>query len=213
MKTARFAQVVQACGAPETYLLWMPAAEDKLFQRAVKEHRIMTLHQELRGAKKDFGTVGFHEEPNAQFILFPKSLRRFGDRRIIAIDYELFAKSSRAASAPSRAVRPKPKPSGKKEAVNAEAHPVAENVLKFVPPEPPDVPEPPDTPKIRTSRAKATSTRPKAKADPPPPPGSTNKRLITEMTKAMKELRAGKSVAAYERLKALVKQLDSDAVS
>src|SRR5688572_25315198 len=99
MKTVRFAEVVAKSGAPEAYQLWLPPKQDRAFQRAAKEHRVMTIHQENVGAKKDHGTVGFLEEPQAQYLIFPKTLRAFSERKVIGINYELLAKSSRLAAA------------------------------------------------------------------------------------------------------------------
>src|ERR1700709_2540805 len=92
MKTARFSLVVKKCGIPEIYLAWVDPKRDRILKRALAENRVMTLHQELHGGKKDFGTVGFLKDRHAQILLFPKSLRRFADQRIIAVDYSLFAK-------------------------------------------------------------------------------------------------------------------------
>src|SRR4051812_45116981 len=92
MKTAKFAEVVKKCGEPSVYLAWVEPARDKTLKRALAEHRVMTLHQELHGGKKDFGSVGLLKDRHAQLLVFPKSLRRFSDRKIIAIDYSLIAK-------------------------------------------------------------------------------------------------------------------------
>jgi hypothetical protein len=100
MKTARFTDLVNKAGAPEPYLLWVPPKDDRVFQRAVKENRILTIHQENVGTKKDYGMVGFHEESNAQFLIFTKSLKTFADRRVIGINYDLLAKDSRAVKPP-----------------------------------------------------------------------------------------------------------------
>ena len=53
----------------------------------------MTVHQQVRGAKKDFGVVGIEERRDAQFLVFPKSLRPFVGRRITGIRYELLAEA------------------------------------------------------------------------------------------------------------------------
>ena len=79
MKTARFTDLVKKAGAPNPYLLWVSPKKDNIFQRAVKEQRVLTIHQENVGTKKDYGMVGFHQEPNAQYLVFPKSLKAFGD--------------------------------------------------------------------------------------------------------------------------------------
>jgi hypothetical protein len=37
----------------------------------------------------EFGEVGFHEHKGAQYLEFPKSLRRFAEKRIVGIRWEL----------------------------------------------------------------------------------------------------------------------------
>lgn len=178
MKTARFADVVKQAGAPSPYQLWLDAKKDRTFQRAVAEHRVMTIHQENVGTKKDYGIVGFREEPHAQYLLFPRSLKTFADRRIIGINYSLLDKESRLDSHP---------PARKPERRTASKKPIREKpekkVITFTPPPREPAPEKPE--------------KREAKVGP---------RFIAEVKKAMKELRAGKAVPAYERLAALVEQ-------
>jgi hypothetical protein len=40
-------------------------------------------------AGSEFGMVGFKERKRAIYLVFPKSLKRFGDRRIIGINWDL----------------------------------------------------------------------------------------------------------------------------
>ena len=205
MKTARFADVVKTGGPPETYLLWVPAADDKTFQRALKEHRIMTVHQELRGAKKDFGLVGFHEEPNAQWLMFPKSVKRFEDRRVVGINYDLLAKSDRPAnSAKSKTESKKPEP--KRAPVAAAQRAKESKIIEFEPPPAEPKPEPPPKPPSRASRASGALPKPEPKRDVTPEhtPARVPARFVGELQKAMKQLKAGKTVAAYETLSALL---------
>src|SRR5882757_6959436 len=49
----------------------------------------MTVKQEMVGSAKDFGIVGFIREKNASYLVFPKSLKEFQDRRIVGIKYDL----------------------------------------------------------------------------------------------------------------------------
>lgn len=198
MKTARFAEIVERCGAPETYLLWVPPKQDKDFQRAVTASRIMTIHSQNVGAKKDSGTVGFIEEPNAQYLLFPKSLTRYADRRVVGINYALLAKGSRSSREAKTSHLPKsPKPKApsprRKEASQAEK--------KVVPFE--------DATQIRAAKgvvAEAkTERKTEAKESVSPQEPAMNAAVLRELKKAVAELRAGKAVPAYERLEALVK--------
>src|SRR3954469_5428657 len=92
MKTAKFAEIVKKCGEPSIYLAWVDPGRDKTLKRALAEHRVMTLHQVLHGGKKDFGSGGLLKDRRAQLLVFPKSLRKFADRKVIAIDYALIAR-------------------------------------------------------------------------------------------------------------------------
>jgi len=37
----------------------------------------------------DFGIVGFKQRKGATYLVFPKSLKRFADKRIVGIDWTL----------------------------------------------------------------------------------------------------------------------------
>ena len=37
----------------------------------------------------DFGMVGFKEKKGATYLVFPKSLKRFADNRVVGIDWSL----------------------------------------------------------------------------------------------------------------------------
>jgi hypothetical protein len=89
-KTARFAQVVEKCGAPAVYTLWQEPKKDRHLQAQIKQAHIMTIQQAESGA--DFGCVGFIERKGAIHLEFPKSLKRFADRRIVGIKWELVEK-------------------------------------------------------------------------------------------------------------------------
>jgi hypothetical protein len=106
-KTIRFAEVVAKCGRPSPYLAWTRPEKDPVFLQAVKARRVLTVHQELHGGKKDFGLPGFHPETRAQYLLFPKGLANIEGRRVIAIDYELV---DQAATGSSRNAPAAPKP-------------------------------------------------------------------------------------------------------
>jgi hypothetical protein len=58
----------------------------------------MTIHQTLRGGKKDFGTVGYEPGRATQLLAFPKSLRPFAGKRIIAIRYDLLLDEEKSGS-------------------------------------------------------------------------------------------------------------------
>ena len=87
VKTARFAQIVERCGAPEVYTLWQTPAADRRFQTLLKNDRVMTIRPRENGA--DFGEVGFAKSKTATYLAFPKSLKRFGDKCIVGIKWNL----------------------------------------------------------------------------------------------------------------------------
>jgi hypothetical protein len=87
VKTARFAQVVQKSGDPEVYTLWQKPTADRHFQSSIKNHRTMTIQKSEAGT--EFGIVGFKECRGASYLVFPKSLKRFENIRIVGINWEL----------------------------------------------------------------------------------------------------------------------------
>ena len=87
VKTARFADVVERCGQPEVYTLWQNPKTDRHFQRMIKNVRVMTIRASDSG--REFGEVGFHEHKGASYLQFPKSLRRFAEKRVIGIKWDL----------------------------------------------------------------------------------------------------------------------------
>jgi hypothetical protein len=86
-KTARFSRVVEKCGKPQVYTLWQKPSADRHLQAEVKNHRVMTVLRSDRGT--DFGIAAFKESKEVRYLIFPKSLKRFGEKRIIGIDWSL----------------------------------------------------------------------------------------------------------------------------
>ena len=105
--TVRFTDLVKKGGRPEVHLSWVAPAKDAELQRALKQHRLVTLHQHARGPR-DFGVVGFEPGRDAQFLVFPKSLRAFAGRKIVGIKYEMLEDASTEKPSSSGA-REKPK--------------------------------------------------------------------------------------------------------
>ena len=85
VKTARFSLVVEKCGKPQVYTLWQKPAADRHLQAQIKKNRMMTILKSESGT--DFGIVGFRESREARYLILPKSLKRFADKRIIGIDW------------------------------------------------------------------------------------------------------------------------------
>ena len=86
-KTKRFADVVDAAGKPEVYTLWQKPAQDRHLQSEIKNHRVMTIQKSESGT--EFGMVGFKESKGASYLVFPKSLKRFENKRIVGINWDL----------------------------------------------------------------------------------------------------------------------------
>jgi hypothetical protein len=86
-KTKRFADVVTQAGKPEPYTLWQKPAQDRHLQSEIKHNRVMTILKTDAGS--EFGMVGFKEEKGVSYFIFPKSLKRFENKRIVGINWDL----------------------------------------------------------------------------------------------------------------------------
>lgn len=87
VKTARFSQIIEQCGRPQVYTLWQKPSADRHFQSQIKNNRVMTILKSDSGT--DFGVVGFKANKDARYLVFPKSLKRFANARIVGIDWKL----------------------------------------------------------------------------------------------------------------------------
>ncbi len=85
IKTARFSQIIGSCGEPPDYTLWQKPSTDRHLQAQIKKTRVMSILKSESGT--DFGIVGFKESREARYLIFPKSLKRFAEKRIIGIDW------------------------------------------------------------------------------------------------------------------------------
>ena len=90
VKTVRFADMVGKAGKPEVYTLWQKPAQDRHLQSAIKNHRVMTIQRSDSGT--EFGQVGFKERKGSSYLLFPKSLKRFENKRVVGIKWDLVAR-------------------------------------------------------------------------------------------------------------------------
>ena len=87
IKTARFSRVLERCGKPQVYTLWQKPYADRHFDAQNKKNRVMTILRSESGT--DFGIVGFKQSREARYLIFPKSLKHFVDKRIVGIDWAL----------------------------------------------------------------------------------------------------------------------------
>ena len=79
--------MVEAVGKPEVYTLWQKPAQDRHLQSEIKNNRVMTILKTEAGS--EFGLIGFKEQKGASYLVFPKSLKRFENKRIVGISWEL----------------------------------------------------------------------------------------------------------------------------
>jgi len=86
-KTARFSQIIEDCGKPQVYTLWQKPSADRHLQLQIKNNRVMTILKSE--SETDFGIVGFKESKEARYLVFPKSLKRFAEKRIVGMDWTL----------------------------------------------------------------------------------------------------------------------------
>jgi hypothetical protein len=228
VKTVRFAKVVAESGKPEPYTLWSAPEADLAFQSALKAHRVMTLHQDNLGNKKDFGEVGYTEGEKGSLLVFPKSLKSFEGLRVIGIDYELMAEPPTPKPAPPprpAKSKPKAKPPEPKltptlpRAAAAKPSPPVSQPPKPEPPAPVVAPPPVPIPKpkiepLRIFRPEdekppRVGAAPKHEPERPKAPETDAqpdlKQLKQEIAKAMKKLEQGNQVAAYQILEKAIK--------
>src|SRR3954452_15153369 len=85
----RFRDLVAVSGKPEVVTLWASPRKDQAFVNAIKENRVLTVVQEPGSKKKDFGIVGYHKQPYAAYLVFPKPLEPERNSKIVGINYEL----------------------------------------------------------------------------------------------------------------------------
>jgi hypothetical protein len=118
-KDIRFAELVKKSGKPETVTLWTKPEDNPSLMKAVRENRVLTVKHKPTEKHKDFGQIGFHQEPSALYLVFAKPLPKATDARVIGIKYDLVeepvakkAVSKKELKAPK--ILPKPKPVEKK---------------------------------------------------------------------------------------------------
>jgi hypothetical protein len=190
MKSVRFTQVVEKSGKPEVYFRFGPLEKDPGLQRAVKQKRVMTVHREPRGQRKDYGRVGLHEDPHAQILIFPKSLASFAGKHVIAINYDLVPEEMVAMrpDAEGEGWKPRRRKDAKESAKpRTEAEPGPEQAAVVARSEP----------ERKSPRRRAVPSRKE--------PGAADAaKILREVRAALRELKGGRTVAAYQRLERLV---------
>jgi hypothetical protein len=218
-KTVRFTNIVERSGTPRVHTLWLPPEKDPELKRAEAAHRVMTIASPGDGSKTDRGVVGFdpHAGKVSQFLIFPKSLKRFEGAKVVGIKFDLLEQPKLAPADPLKSLTASPaKRRGSKKTTpskptatratraTADFDKPAETtksasdpkVVSFELPEPTPSHAPAPAPTSKTARSQKKAPRAaKSKAD-----GKSKTFLVREIRAAMKELKAGKAVAAYQRL-------------
>jgi hypothetical protein len=191
-QTVRFTQVVERSGRPQVHTLWVPPEQDAEFKRARDSHRLMTIESGSISGKADAGLVGFDSahRDGGQFLIFPKSLKRFEGSRVIGIKFDLIEQPPLApVKHVKRAKPPRVKPQRK--------------VAFSLPPREEPKREPDPRAEAKTPQRKEANA-----AEPPAPEEKVTPRkrsadhaaLIREVRAAIKDLQRDKPLAAYQRL-------------
>ena len=121
-KEIRFSKLVQKAGKPEPMTLWTKPKDNQAFMKAINENRVVTVFQKPTGTKKDFGSVGFHQEQFATYLVFPKPLPKLGEVHVIGIKYELLQEPPASRTVRKKVESPK--------AVLKDAVPAGSNALR-----------------------------------------------------------------------------------
>jgi hypothetical protein len=192
-QTVRFTRVVERSGRPHVHTLWLPPEKDPEFKRARETHRLMTLEQIPGGGKADFGVVGYDAKHGAagQFLIFPKSLKRFEDARVIGVKFDLIEQPKLAS-----ARTPKPRIASRAKSERRRAKLAVSESTKA-----------PTSPQVQSAAPpRNVVTHEVAQAEEKTSPQSSqDTALKRQIRAALKELQRGNSVAAYQRLERALK--------
>jgi len=88
-KELRFRDLVTASGKPEIVSLWTKPEEDRVFMKAVKQNRVLTLIQPPATKHKVYAIVGFQKQ--SSYLVFPNPLPVKQPLRVVGIKDELLS--------------------------------------------------------------------------------------------------------------------------
>jgi hypothetical protein len=185
MITVRFSKIVEAAGKPVVHVLWIDPAKDRVLKKAINAHRVMTVHQQLANAKSDYGTVGFQKGVSGQILIFPKSLKRFADKRVTGVKYDLLEWPAVPKTQQVQKVIPA-KRSAKGKPPDAKIHAAAERSIA----------------EERTDNTVVKFPNPEEKNEEGPT--ADIEEIKNQVRLAMRVLEEGKQVAAFNLLKRIV---------
>jgi hypothetical protein len=89
--------------------LWSDPKLDKVFMRAVKENRVITIALQNVGTHKDFGLVGFHPKPSTTYVVFAKALSAANGTKVVGVKYEMLEDAPVKDPVPRSQLQPAPK--------------------------------------------------------------------------------------------------------
>jgi len=89
MKKIRFGDLVRNSGRPKTLTLWTTPARNKELQQAIRGHRVLSVQRYNVGNKADVGQIGFHQQKDAVYLIFPRRLPITSHDPVIGINYDL----------------------------------------------------------------------------------------------------------------------------
>ena len=104
----RFSSVVEKAGKPDIHLMLMDPTKDRILQKAIKTHRVMTVRQATSGNAADYGIVGFEKGVTGQVLVFPKPIKSFQGVRIVGVKYDLL-EDAPVPNRPTKTAKPAPK--------------------------------------------------------------------------------------------------------
>ncbi len=109
-KEIRFGELVSRAGKPEVVSVWADPKKDRAFMKAVRDNRVVTLIQQPFITKKDFGEIGYHQDPRAAYLIFPKSLPKGEPSHVVGIKQELIGRPRVLLAAARSAIQKRLKP-------------------------------------------------------------------------------------------------------
>ena len=116
-KRIRFGDLVKSTGKPQTATLWMVTKKDPAFSRALRQNRVLTIVQQRPGGHQEFGIIGFLLGSRATYLVFPRTLPKNENARVIGVNRQLLdepkaAEPAQVRTGPQR-TRPVSKPAQK----------------------------------------------------------------------------------------------------
>jgi hypothetical protein len=193
-KTVRFTKVVERAGEPHAHTLWLPPDKDPELKRALAGNRVMTIEPGAGSGKTDVGHVGFDPKrsPLGQLLIFPKSLQRFAGARVVGIKFDLIEQPKLAPATELKRVTERKSARRKKSKSPAKAV----GTVPVIP--------------FATEQPQAPAPKPVARSASREPSSDHDSALTREVRAALKDLEAGRAVAAYNRLQAAIEKGSSE---